>query len=999
MESILRDLKTSQQHRPSASSQNDFVIRENRQDAKITTPSVGPKAEEPPSHISQRQVVEHDSLLTFLRASPGIEALSAVLQKISSAKSAGTLSLAIPGPRVAQITRQLVEKIVPEYYHALTLQDQMLVASALRTLSGINAVLIAIRALLKQNETDKQTDQNHQNLLDLISVTSKILSHTHSDVLLQLWTGLESLVDQKSKHLAIWKEIANLFGSGKIMSTIAEAQDAVSRTKHNAEFSLAAGPRYARWLGDQIIGLALAADEQDLSAYQLAATQVLDKSMSLGYPNDLMRAMIPKLSSNDVGLSTLSTMLAHLSQPTRQRFLTSLVTWLSTTFAKPEAPVNMQDHAATADMSDLAGLLAIVFRSNDFVRQEVTALLMDATTSTLFSFGLRLATFAAVAQIVPKELVAILRRCIVVFGDQLFITHASLQQQDALAQNILICAGYLHSDQPQAVLQAARSSGHMQGVSNRLACNGERARWLGMIVGTGMSRLVDEGVTKMDFGTADMQTAEATAYLGLINVVIPVGNPHELFTRVEEVAQDRSTVGQTHRQTSKTLPIINGKQAFGPEPPLTLLQKSTGPQVVELDDEELDADSDLKPYAKPDSDPEDSEEDATLVNRKKVRPPVYIRSLMAMLRSSEDAERFQLGIRHAAGLIRRKTGRGREVSDHAEELARILANLQDPFETDDFDLARLQALVALVVSDVTSVAPWLSRQAFASDYSLAQRMMLLSALGFSGRELAGLQTQDQLNPPIKGTDFPSKRLPPRLAAIYDQNNEARALLKATSDELERSLVQPLALKAADQTTSQLDAVKVRTFSSRMDVERTRRRPKANALAKVFKQSYFDLLISSFQANIAAYQDSSVYASSPALLAIFIKTIAILLNAAGPATLEISQITSDTWTLLLFLRVKAIEASDVTESILLCLLTIFDLYADNQKVLATEHSQQLLETKDWVELVFDRTGAGVVAHDGFDEESRIQSLCAAILTRVNETIETYQKTLMGRWTDI
>jgi telomere length regulation protein len=445
------------------------------------------------------------------------------------------------------------------------------------------------------------------------------------------------------------------------------------------------------------------------------------------------------------------------------------------------------------------------------------------------------------------------------------------------------------------------------------------------------------------------------------------------------------------------MPKIDGKPTFGPvRPPAKAQTEAEGNQITELSDTDSDDDDGLTPYAKPDSDAEDSDEDATLVNRDKTRAPVYIRDLMSMLRNTEKHDSFELGIKHAAPLIRRKSNFGREVTDHAEELARILCSLQDPFDTENFEEMRLQALIAVILSDASAVAPWLSRQAFAGEFSISQRCVMLTALGLSGRELAGLKEMDGLNPEMPNTSFPSKKLPPHLHSLYNPapQNSSTKRLEAASKSLEHSLLQPMALQAADKSTAHLNAVKVRTFSSRMAVERTRRKPAPNQLARIFPQAYFHPLVTRYQQEIAAYGSGSVWASTPFLLVTFIKTLALLFHASGPATLGLEALTADFWDLLLSLRVQAVGYVNVLEALLFGLLTVLQVNEDKQAI-ARVHSKQLLETQQWADMIFERTGQGrLVQQEGQGEEAKVRTLAAAVLVNTGEVMEAHRKVLMG-----
>lgn len=111
---------------------------------------------------------------------------------------------------------------------------------------------------------------------------------------------------------------------------------------------------------------------------------------------------------------------------------------------------------------------------------------------------------------------------------------------------------------------------------------------------------------------------------------------------------------------------MDGKQTFRPPRPPELVQTEVeGEKLTEIldkdedrEDDESDLSDALKPYAKPDSDLEDSDKDATLGHRNKAKPLVYIRDLMSMLPDDGDHDRLQIGIKHTASLIRRKNDFG-----------------------------------------------------------------------------------------------------------------------------------------------------------------------------------------------------------------------------------------------------------------------------------------------------------------------------------------------------
>jgi telomere length regulation protein len=222
----------------------------------------------------------------------------------------------------------------------------------------------------------------------------------------------------------------------------------------------------------------------------------------------------------------------------------------------------------------------------------------------------------------------------------------------------------------------------------------------------------------------------------------------------------------------------------------------------------------------------------------------YIRDLIAGLRDTENYDRHYLALKTAPSLIRRKANFGKEVSDHSEELASILMGLNDQFEIDEFLDLRQEALIAILIAQPTKIAQYIARSCFEGDFSLQQRTTMLTALGLGARELAGYKDEDREETP----QFPSKQLPDHLHKVY--GDRAGPSVVKVSSLLEASMIGPLALKAADQLSGP-NALKVRTFSSRIAVEKARTKAIPNELAKIVAENFFFPLTGRWWAQLQA----------------------------------------------------------------------------------------------------------------------------------------------------
>jgi telomere length regulation protein len=496
-----------------------------------------------------------------------------------------------------------------------------------------------------------------------------------------------------------------------------------------------------------------------------------------------------------------------------------------------------------------------------------------------------------------------------------------------------------------------------------------------------ISKMVDKPELQLKFELEGDETVEAKWFLHLTQVDDKLGRIKDLKT------EDKSATAKPIASKSKSTKPQKITSTSSTKPSITEVQ---GPRIVEILDDSSE-DDDLIAYEKPDSDPEDDTDDPTEINRNKPVAPVYIRDLIAALRDSENYDRHALALSTAPSLIRRKANFGTEVIDHMEELATILVGLQDTYDLEKFAENRQQALIAILLAKPAAMAQWFVRAFFSGDYSLTQRTAILTTLGLGARELAGLKdasTENLVPPPAS---FPSKQLPPHLHALYASKSFPSTLGKITSG-ITKTLLSPIAAQAADSLTGP-SILKVRTFSSRMEVEARRSKPIPNALAQIVAENFFFPLTGRWWiATHSSSSSNSVY-TSPLLLPAYLQTLALLLQAAGPSTLALPQMTRELWALLLSLRASALEDKRVLAALLFAFLMLLETNADKER-LATEQGRELVETQEWVKMVFENLPGGT---EGEDEE-RVRVLAAGVVVRCQEVVEKYQRRLVGSLMD-
>lgn len=184
------------------------------------------------------------------------------------------------------------------------------------------------------------------------------------------------------------------------------------------------------------------------------------------------------------------------------------------------------------------------------------------------------------------------------------------------------------------------------------------------------------------------------------------------------------------------------------------------------------------------------------------------------------------------------------------ELATLLVGLSDKYSMDEFQRMRLQGMIAVVIAQPLNMGQWFSRTLFQGEYSLGQRASILTALGLAARELAGLQDEDSglTGASIIGKNpFASKVLPDKLHKVYAI--EAKPV-DSISEQMEKTMIKPMAMEAADAISGP-NALKVRTFSSRMEVEKKRAKPMPNELANSVADGFFFPLTGLFRIQLQA----------------------------------------------------------------------------------------------------------------------------------------------------
>ena len=903
--------------------QRDKELREVEREEEVTRP------------------VTVEDAIAALKHKPDSSTLAHCLQILSGTSPDGSVqedheasvqtpSLKAPGPQSSRVAALLVDEILPHHWTSFNTSAAPLRKNAssaikrgraelrarnsflqcLRTITGLSALTAAlVRATAALAAGGKRIAEARLvgQVQDLLEVISGAIANVKA--VSRLWVELrDAYGGEEMKILVAWKELVGLLAGGRLLSVCLEAITAIRTHGGRAGKKLHwldDPKRYSKWLGQSLLRMLEPSPAEDNTVK--ATALMCGRALHLGYPEVLVKALITAPDAPGRLSSTLNIflpgLLSRLQLSERKQFLIVLLGLLD------KALASVPELTGSKKVGGAAALLHMCTSEDASLRAVLKGWLLGVS-STLMIGGINLSRAVLLVLTNNDDMLlgSILAESISSFGDKDYLRHTPVSRQEELVQVMLLTAGRLKKALPDVLLKQLRSGAYLTAVSNRLGSSSMRPRVLGMIVGETFSSLVDKKDDQMDLDDPMTKNEDSMWYRSLVNIFDQMGTIEDLGSLLPTSV---TTPSKRKPTPSKPAPAPESP----PEPALEINQLSDGSPRASPSSS-TPSSPDLMPYAKPDSDPSDSDSDPTLINRSKPSPPIYIRDLLLLLRTRDSADKQSLALLHASPLIRRKSSFGTEVSAHALELASLLLTAKDDYELEAFEELRLAGLVAVLVAEPGLVGPWFVRAYFEGDYALGQRAVVLAAVAHAAREIAGVEGagaegsaegEKGKGKKVKdGAGFPSKRLPPALEAVYGSSSGphaaaltqgpkpmrdvARLMSSLTDSMLEprvtaataRAHLQAQPRVSATTTTtkagahlqpqphlspspsSALKPLSTRTFSTRMAIERSRPKPRDLTFAPVLAQSFFFPLTARFSAHLVQASRSrlGLSASSP-----------------------------------------------------------------------------------------------------------------------------------------
>jgi telomere length regulation protein len=280
MDGLLTPVITS--CKPAAQREEDLLIEVKKRDK--------------PPFKSFSKASNPEEALEILKNEPDHESLISTLRYLNEHIS--DFSLISPSPLAAQLVHVLVSDIIPNYwslFHDGTkpskqvkgkqLSDLELLLSCIRSITGLNAILLSIKQLIQQSKDTKKT-VGGPNIYEVLTILLQVLTEViqSDDSVQKISNSIWDTVLPTPKQKALWNEFLNIVGSGKILGLAAEAEDVANELskKVGEKYWIAEGSSYTAWLSRSISHFVRSLPLDSENGYKCSG-DLLGKAFRLGH--------------------------------------------------------------------------------------------------------------------------------------------------------------------------------------------------------------------------------------------------------------------------------------------------------------------------------------------------------------------------------------------------------------------------------------------------------------------------------------------------------------------------------------------------------------------------------------------------------------------------------------------------------------------------------------------------------------------------------------------
>lgn len=423
------------------------------------------KTEKAPSRPSFKASTPAEAL-EILKNEPHHESLITTLRFLGEGNP--DFSITSPSPIAAQLVHVLVSNIVPNYWSVLFESDKTsngrkrakskkasdleLLLSCLRSVMGLNALLLSLKQLIRQSKETQKTvggPNIHDVLTTLLQVLTELIqgNETVEEISNSIWNFTITPLKQK----AIWNEFVGIVGSGKILGLAAEAEDVVSELskKIGHKYWIADGSAYSSWLACNITHWARNLPIDSENEWKCCG-DLLCKAFRLGYAGKFLgynpKSKSDKSTEDAIKKIVTSILLQHHEYPTQfERLLSSLPSFEQRNFIFSILRLASRDYLSsiitseddsrwwksdTSTVSAAAALIRLVIGKEESRKNHLMAWLTSSSGAGVGDgIAIRRAVIATLATD-KNDIEIILDKSLRQFGDQLYIRHTPTMQQE-----------------------------------------------------------------------------------------------------------------------------------------------------------------------------------------------------------------------------------------------------------------------------------------------------------------------------------------------------------------------------------------------------------------------------------------------------------------------------------------------------------------------------------------------------------------------------------------
>ncbi|KAF9934824.1 telomere binding protein [Linnemannia zychae] len=546
---------------------------------------------------------------------------------------------------------------------------------------------------------------------------------------------------------------------------------------------------------------------------------IIAKFLRLGFGGTLVKLLMSILWGASSQADSLGWRMAltAFNSTTAQTFLTALIEYLNKNNLESSRIYPSVDKSIDKSQNEVHTAAHLLFSLGYGVGGESNSMIEEILfQGRVYGLGVLRALICIqsgwpqdVASSKDSVLAHTFMRTLTIWSDTMLVKHASIEYQKYICYQLLLMIGYFNTT---TLLELNAISIFGNGVGEWLDLEVFKRKQIGLIVAEEFSKAVDTIGSPADF---ELDSTNPDVKFARSLVKIKDGacsyQPHTQESNQGALASEEKRAKTVHGFdiVQNTAHVSEMDDSDDDEDPDATAESFSRSHRQLSDDESDDESDDLKPYEMDyESDPD---EDTGTFKKSKVAPPLYLRDLIIYIRSDEDREKTEIGLKSAVELIRRKSG-SLELEEHSADLTTSLVHLQDTFDTPGFYKLRESALVALVVTSPVIVSGVLTYQFYEKNNSLGQRLNILNALAIGAQELSGF------NQP----SFPLSK------GSRDKSGNESTTASTSSGSTNLTTQR----KTFDSITSAISLSKTRRFSQKSNIAASSPLPKANKFANL-----------------------------------------------------------------------------------------------------------------------------------------------------------------------